>query len=307
VIRALPTITEQRKTKQMNIEIVTKVLETVDAGLVKGVGNPKPGEMCVEAAVCFAMGLPHGDEPTCVSRALRAIKIRLNDSNWSSNNARAKGLRRLAVAQLGSANVLDDKEFTKRVVDLAIRKSVLEALRSAASICKDAHKQTAMLDAAKRCEIEGTREACLEAKNAADAAYAANAAANAAAYADAADAAANADAAADAAYAAANAAAYADAADAAYADAAYADAADAAADAAAYAAAYAAYAAYADAAAYAAYAADAAAYAAYAANAAAYADAADAARDKSLADFCESVVQILIDMNAPGCQWLYLT
>jgi hypothetical protein len=269
VIRALPTITEQRKTKQMNIEIVTKVLETVDAGLVKGVGNPKPGEMCVEAAVCFAMGLPHGDEPTCVSRALRAIKIRLNDSNWSSNNARAKGLRRLAVAQLGSANVLDDKEFTKRVVDLAIRKSVLEALRSAASICKDAHKQTAMLDAAKRCEIEGTREACLEAKNAADAAYAANAAA---------------------AYAAADAAAYADAA----------DAADAAADAAAYA----------NAAAYAAYAADAAnaaANAADAAYAAAYADAADAARDKSLADFCESVVQILIDMNAPGCQWLYLT
>ena len=51
--------------------------------------------------------------------------------------------------------------------------------------------------------------------------------------------------------------------------------------------------------------ADAAAYAAADAAAAAYA-AADA-RDKSLADFAEGVVQILIEMKAPGCQWLALT
>ena len=43
--------------------------------------------------------------------------------------------------------------------------------------------------------------------------------------------------------------------------------------------------------------------AAYAAAAAAYA--ADAAkRDEVLSDFAEAVVQILIEMNAPGCQWL---
>lgn len=46
-------------------EIAVKVLETVDAGLVKGMGSPIPGSMCVEAAVCFAMGLPHSDEPGC--------------------------------------------------------------------------------------------------------------------------------------------------------------------------------------------------------------------------------------------------
>ena len=35
--------------------------------------------------------------------------------------------------------------------------------------------------------------------------------------------------------------------------------------------------------------------------------AADAdARDSSLAAYCERVVQILIAMNAPGCQWLDL-
>src|SRR5690606_13425965 len=95
-----------RKKREMKMEakfeitegLVTKLLGVVDAGLVDGVGEPEPGKMCVEAAVCYAMGLPHSDKPTCVSPALRALKIRLNDSSWSSNEARAKGLRRLAVA-----------------------------------------------------------------------------------------------------------------------------------------------------------------------------------------------------------------
>ena len=45
--------------------------------------------------------------------------------------------------------------------------------------------------------------------------------------------------------------------------------------------------------------------AAAAAAAAAY-DAAACARDKSLADFAEEVVQLLIKMNVPGVQWLTL-
>src|ERR1700722_18874196 len=100
-----------------------KVLKVVDAGLVNGVGRPIPGQMCVEAAVCYALGLPHGDDPKCVSPALRSLKIRLNDSSWSSEQARAKGLRRLAVAQLGSLGELDEKEFVRRLVDHAIRVS----------------------------------------------------------------------------------------------------------------------------------------------------------------------------------------
>jgi len=46
-----------------------------------------------------------------------------------------------------------------------------------------------------------------------------------------------------------------------------------------------------------------------AANAAANAAkaAANVARDKSLASFCEDVVQVLISMNVPGVQWLALT
>jgi len=194
--------------------------------------------MCVEAAVCFAMGLPHGDDPACVSRALRSLKINLNDRGWSSKAARAKGLRRLAVAQLGSRDVLDDSEFVKRVAEMAIRRSVPPALRAAASIQKDSNHRTKLLDAAMRCEKEGTRDAADASAATADVACAN---ANAAAAYDAAV----------AAYAAANAATYASTAN------------------------------------------------AYAAK--------KKAPDEALSDFAEGVVQILIEMKAPGCQWLFLT
>ena len=236
-------------------EIAAKVVEVVDAGLVNGVGLPIPGRMCVEAAVCFALGLPHGDDPKCVSPSLRRLKIRLNDASWSSNQARAKGLRRLAVAQLGSVGVLDEREFVRRVVAMTIRKAVPIALRAAA---KRNPKFAVQLEAcAVRCEVEGTRDACKEGERVA------RAAADADADADAADAA--------AAYAAADAAAYA---------AAYADGDGGGGGSYAY------------------------AYAAYAADAAAY----DArTRDRVLAEYAEHVVQILVDMGAPGVQWLDLT
>jgi hypothetical protein len=178
--------------KTITKAVIKTLLSVVDQGLTRGVGKPIPGQMCVEAAVCYSLGLPHGDDPQCVAPSLRQLKIRLNDSNWSSTEARAAGLRRLAVIQLGSKDVLDEKEFVRRLVDYAIRKSAPMALRAAASIHPEHRHKAALLDAAQRCEKEGTRES----------AYSAAAAANAAA--------ANADAAgANAAYAAAANAAYA--------------------------------------------------------------------------------------------------
>ena len=143
-------------------EIATKVRDIVDAGLVSGVGKPKPGKLCVEAAVCLALGLPHGDDPPCVAPSLRRLKIGLNDKQWSSPQARAKGLRRLAVAQLGSAGVLDETEFRRRVVAMTIRKAVPVGLRAAASI-NPKHAE-ALEAAAVRCEQKGTREACEHAR-----------------------------------------------------------------------------------------------------------------------------------------------
>jgi len=252
--------------------VAEKVLETVDAGLCTGLGAPVPGQMCVEAAVCFALGLPHSDEPSCVSPALRAFKIRLNDAAWSSNEDRAKGLRRLALIQLGSAGHLDDNQFARRLVELAIRKAVPAAFRSAAAIQKDTTHKSALLHRADICECEGTCLAALTAKTVASDA-------------------------ADAAYAAACAACAADAADA-----------DACACAAAYAYTAACAACAAAAYAYAAYAAACAACAADAADAAACAAHASktVARDTLLSEFAEAVVQLLIEMDVPGKQWLEL-
>ena len=69
----------------VDVEFVKRLLGVVDAGLCQGLGNPIPGRMCVEAAVCYALGEPHGDRPSCVSDAVRAAKIGLNDGPWSSN------------------------------------------------------------------------------------------------------------------------------------------------------------------------------------------------------------------------------
>jgi hypothetical protein len=265
-------------------EVAEKCLSVIDKGLTSGMGEPVPGSMCVEAAINYALGRPHGDDPGCVAQSLRRLKIRLNDAQWSSRGARAQGLRRLALAQLGSAGVLDDEEFVRRVVEMTIRRAVPIGLRAAA--VRNPKHAADLEAAAVRCEREGTREAASEGERVARAAYAAyaDAAAYDAAAADAYDAAYDA---ASAASAASGAAAY-DAASAAYAaDAAYAY--DAAYDAAS------------------AYAYDAAAYAAaYAAADAAYASAYYAAYDRVLAQYAEWVVEILIAMNAPGVQWLDL-
>jgi hypothetical protein len=151
--------------------VARKVLTVVDAGLVSGVGAPIPGQMCVEAAVCYALGLPHGDDPVCVEGALRNFKIRLNDARWSSPQARAKGLRRLAVAQLGSNGNLDKREFALRVSRLAIMTVVPVALRCAAKAHLEEKHKTALELAADRCVKEGTGDAAYAAARAADAAF----------------------------------------------------------------------------------------------------------------------------------------
>lgn len=48
---------------KLSKDVARKVLATVDAGLVSGLGKPIPGKMCVEAAVNYALGRPHGDDP----------------------------------------------------------------------------------------------------------------------------------------------------------------------------------------------------------------------------------------------------
>lgn len=112
-----------KKPFEITSDKVVKILEVVDQGLCKNMGRPKPGHMCVEAAVCYALGFPHSDKPNCVSKAVRWFKIYLNDAKWTSNQARAKGLRKLAVAQLGSKEI-DDDDFVNYMILETIRQII---------------------------------------------------------------------------------------------------------------------------------------------------------------------------------------
>lgn len=275
-------------------QTAVKILELLSHGLTSGLGAPEPGKMCVEAAVCYAMGLPHSDEPPCVAPAVRTLKIGLNDATWSSNIARAQGLKRLAIAQLGSESI-NQKLFAEKVTLGCIQKVVPVALRAVAKVHPVEVYKEALETVAKQCEGATTLNAAARAAanadelvDAVDAAYAAYAAAARAAV-DAVDAV-------DAARAARAARAAVDTARAACA-AAYA-AARAAARAAANAAAHAA----------AAHAAARAANAAAAAQAAAYAAAAAqaAASDEVLTLMANNAVEALKECNSPGCAWLHL-
>jgi hypothetical protein len=159
-------------------EAAAKVLKIVDAGLIHGGGKKAiAGQVCVEQAVCMGLGLPFSDNPSCVAPVLRSLKIKLNDGPWSSNQARARGLRRLALAQIGSRDRLNETEFVRRVVDIALRISCPQALRAAASARKDKDHIAALIAAAARCETKGTLESALEARAAASAAFSASSAA----------------------------------------------------------------------------------------------------------------------------------
>src|SRR5690606_9943883 len=140
----------------MTIDTDRRVLSVVDQGLRSGLGKPIPGQMCVQAAVCFALGLPHGDDPNCVDPPLRLFVITHNDSPWSSPAARAEGMRKLAVAQLGSLGKLDSTKFVQNLAEQTIRRLLPPVLR-----------QIGLNDAAERCEREGTREAANAARDAA--------------------------------------------------------------------------------------------------------------------------------------------
>ena len=152
-------------------EIASKVLNVVDYGLVKGMGSPQPGEMCVEAAVCYALGLPHGDNPeSCVASSVRAGKIQLNDSSWSSPQARAKGMRRVAIAQLGSAGTIDETKFATYVAEQTIKRIVPLALEVAAKIAVTEFHSNTLRKAAQNCAEQGTASAARSAASAAESA-----------------------------------------------------------------------------------------------------------------------------------------
>lgn len=154
------------KTVKITKPKVKKLIKTVQAGLCSGLGEPEPGNMCVEAAVCYALGLPHGDNPICISPVLRRFKISLNDAKWSTNQARAKGLLRLAVLQLGTDTNFDDVKFISEIVIRLVREIISELPNLPVEVreqCRDVDS----LAAAKAAVANATANATADVKAAA--------------------------------------------------------------------------------------------------------------------------------------------
>ncbi len=257
---------------ELNQVNICKLQEIIKIGLCSGTGGGKAGDVCVEQAIALVFE-DNGktDAPKCVHPVLRGFSIRLNDCQWSSPEARANGLRRLALAQLGTAENFDGKLFVEKMVAYAINNRLPHALIALGKVFpKEAEVLGVHAQACRNAKTFANMRTAAEAakdttwKIRTDAYAAAYAYAAAAAYADA-----DADAAAYAyADAAAYAAAYADAAAAAYAD--------------AYAAAY-----------------KTKFLAEYNAKKAEY-------RDKALCETAEYAVQVLIEMKTPGSEFLDL-
>jgi hypothetical protein len=136
---------------------VAKFDHILARGLSQGLGL-RGSQVCIEAAICEALNLPHNDDPKCVAASVRTFKITLNDSSmWPSPAARAAGLRDLGLAQLGSLGVISNITFTSRIVEKTIRVLIPTLFREMFP------SQPDCLAAAKRCEDEGTADAAANA------------------------------------------------------------------------------------------------------------------------------------------------
>lgn len=132
--------------------MVQQILSVIDKGLTSGLGVPVPGKMCVEAAVCYALGLPHSSDPGCVAEPVRWFKIDLNDSAlWKSPQSRANGLRALAIAQLGSSSI-DASAFSQLVREGVVKTVLSEMIRSLAKVDECKEYRTDLVAAADGCK-----------------------------------------------------------------------------------------------------------------------------------------------------------
>lgn len=107
-------------------EFLTTYSELLNRGLSCGISDSK-GRVCIEAAVCLAMGEREDlkdikpstlretdldDQPNCVDPEIASFKIEINDSYpGKSAKARAEALKELGIAQLGTRELKGVRKF----------------------------------------------------------------------------------------------------------------------------------------------------------------------------------------------------
>lgn len=108
---------------------IKKLTELASKGFIVGIGTPNPGRLCIESAICLAMGEPHGDTPSCVHLLDRKLAVDLNDFAWASPQIRAQMLLPIGIAQLGTADV-DRTKFWQEVYTGLVSKVLPFALHA---------------------------------------------------------------------------------------------------------------------------------------------------------------------------------
>lgn len=107
----------------INTTNVQKLIRLIRKGLASGLGSPKAGQMCVEAVICTVLYGEFSDQPDCVHRDIIPLKILINDFDWPSKQARARGMERAAIAQLGSNRISISKwvaAFSKHFIKFVL-------------------------------------------------------------------------------------------------------------------------------------------------------------------------------------------
>jgi len=135
----------------INQELVNKIHCLLDKGVTSDFSlDPKPGNMCLEQVVSYALGEKINDSPSCVGEKVRKFVISLNDQDWSSASARAEGMRELSIAQLGST-FLDQKDFRDKLSFSVITKLLPAMFRELGE--KKWEKEIKSLEGAKNLEV----------------------------------------------------------------------------------------------------------------------------------------------------------
>lgn len=135
-------------------EQVQEILAVVDQGLCNGLGDRVPGQMCAEAAVGYIFGDATEDRPVCVAESLRRLVVCLNDAPWSNNSERARGMRRLTIAQLGTDTEFDEWLFAGCLSEQVTRSILSRMLGTLSTFCEP--QQSRLMDAATRCLTTGS-------------------------------------------------------------------------------------------------------------------------------------------------------
>lgn len=129
------------------VQQARRVLKLINRGLPDGIGDGAPRSrdtegMCVMAVVSYVFDEDGtSDSPTCVDRAVANFNILLNDADWypeerlnrvTAEMVRARSLRRVAIAQLGSRNGNFDVKAWKRWIRWYVIRRILPKVYRAA-------------------------------------------------------------------------------------------------------------------------------------------------------------------------------